>query len=340
MAIGRGRAVEAAGAQFPARRAGGRGRGWYRGDCHVHSVHSHGGELTAEELAAAARAAGLDYVATTEHNNSRGHDAWGPHAGDDLLVILGQEVTTQTGHWLALGVVPGQVVDWRYGVRDDVIRRHLDQMRQAGGLCVAAHPHAPYPGGTLMYPYRWFDAVEVWNGLWASDLPWNANNEAALAEWGRGLAFDVHDGRWRPAVGSSDVHLEGQLGTPHTVVFAEELSTDAILAGIRAGRSWIAESATVELALTATAADRSAEIGERLESRGEPVVVRARVAGVPSGVVSLHTERGAVHREQLPADGSGVVEWGTTADDSGFVRVEVRHPEGDMAAVSNPIIIS
>lgn len=29
-----------------------------------------------------------------------------------------------------------------------------------------------------------FDAVEVWNGLWTS-RPWNAGDQAALAEWGR-----------------------------------------------------------------------------------------------------------------------------------------------------------
>jgi hypothetical protein len=25
--------------------------------------------------------------------------------------------------------------------------------------------------------------VEVWNGRWTSDRPWNADNEAAVAEW-------------------------------------------------------------------------------------------------------------------------------------------------------------
>ncbi|SCG55620.1 PHP domain [Micromonospora halophytica] len=74
MANGHGRAD---GARFPARRAAGRGRGWYRGDCHVHSVYSSGANLTAQQLAAAARVAGLDFVATTEHNNSLGHEAWG-----------------------------------------------------------------------------------------------------------------------------------------------------------------------------------------------------------------------------------------------------------------------
>jgi len=316
-----------------------RGRGWYRGDCHVHSVYSDG-KLTPERLAAGARAAGLDFIATTEHNTADAHAAWRAHARDDLLVILGEEVTTETGHWLALGIQPGQLVDWRYRVWDDMVGRHLDQVHHVGGLCVAAHPHAPYPSGTFMYSYRGFDAVEVWNGLWASDLPWNADNEAALAEWGRGLAADVTDGRWRPALGNSDTHLEAQIGIPHTVVLAEELSTDAVLGGIRAGRCWVAESAAVDLSFEVAAGERTAGIGERLATRGEPATVRAKVGGVPSGAISLHTDRGAVHRTSLPGSGRGSTEWRTGPQESRFVRIEVRHPDGRMAALSNPIVLS
>jgi predicted metal-dependent phosphoesterase TrpH len=167
----------------------------------VHSQRSHGGELTPEQLAVAAREVGLDFIAVTEHNTADTHGAWGSLAGDDLLVVLGQEIVTDTGHWLALGVEPGQVIDWRYDLRDGLIDRALDHVHQAGGLCVAAHPHAPYPSGAFMYPFQGFDAVEVWNGLWSSDLPWNADNEAAVAEWGRGLAAEIHHGRWRPAIG-------------------------------------------------------------------------------------------------------------------------------------------
>ncbi|NYI03648.1 CehA/McbA family metallohydrolase [Allostreptomyces psammosilenae] len=325
---------------FPPTRVAGRGRAWYRGDCHVHSAASHGGELTPRRLAAAARAAGLDFLAATEHNTAETHGAWGRLAGDDLLVVLGQEVTSRTGHWLALGLPPGQVVDWRYGVRDGVVERQLERVHRAGGLCVAAHPHAPYPSGTFMYPYRGFDVVEVWNGRWTSDLPWNADNEAALAEWGRALAADVHRGRWRPAMGNSDTHLEGQIAVPHTVVLAEELSTAAVLAGLRAGRSWIAGSAAVELSFTVAAGGRSAGIGERLVTGDDPAVVRVEVSGVPSGTVSLHTERGRAHQASLPGTGSGTVEWHTSAEESGFVRVEVRHPDGHMAALGNPVVLS
>ncbi|MCX4736352.1 CehA/McbA family metallohydrolase [Streptomyces sp. NBC_01363] len=325
--------------EFPPTRVAGRGRGWYRGDCHVHSVHSDG-SLTPEQLAAGARAAGLDFLATTEHNTSGAHSAWNRHVGDDLLVILGEEVTTRTGHWLALGIGPGQVVDWQYGLRDDRVGRHLDEVHRAGGLCVAAHPHAPYASGTFMYPYQGFDTVEVWNGQWSSDVPWNADNEAALAEWGRGLAADIHQGHRRPAMGNSDTHLADQIGIPHTVVLAEELGTDAILAGIRTGRSWIAESAAVDLSFTVSAGDRSAGIGERLWTGGAPAEVRVDVRGVPSGTVSFHTERGRAHHASLPGSGSGAVEWRIGTAESAFVRVEVRHPDGRMAALSNPVVLT
>jgi predicted metal-dependent phosphoesterase TrpH len=321
-------------------RAVGRGRDWYRGDLHLHSARSHGGQLTPAQLVAGARASGLDFIAVTEHNTTDTHDAFVDLAGQDLLVIGGQEVVTPTGHWLALGIDRGQVVEWRYSMRDGEIGQHLSRVRQAGGLCVAAHPHAPYPGGLLAYPLADFDAVEVWNGLWSSDRPWNADNRAATAEWGRTLAAGALAGKWQPAIGSSDTHLEGQIAVPHTVVLADRLTSSAVLAGIRAGASWIAGSAVVSLSLHVQAGDRSAGIGGRLDTGGEPVVVRVVVGGVPSGTISFHTDRGAVNREPLPADGQSAVEWRTSAAESLFVRVEVHHPGQQMAALTNPVFLA
>ncbi|MCU7725798.1 CehA/McbA family metallohydrolase [Actinoplanes sp. KI2] len=307
---------------------------WYRGDCHVHTQRSHAAELTPPQVASAAREAGLDFIAITEHNAADTYDAW----GSDVLVIPGQEVVTSTGHWVAVGLAPGQVVDWRYGVRDGLIERAVESVRRVGGLCIAAHPHAPYPSGVLMYPFRHFDVVEVWNGAWRSDVPWQADNEAALAEWGRGLAADLRAGAWRPAIGNSDVHLEGQIGTPQTVVRAAGLEVSALLAGLRAGHSWIAASASVDLSFTVRAGDQVAGIGERL--RAAAAGARVDVSGVPDGVVGFHTERGRAHVARLPGDGAGTVEWSTTAAESGFIRIEVRHPSGGMAALTNPIILT
>jgi hypothetical protein len=307
---------------------------WFRGDCHVHTARSNGATLAAEEVVHAARRSGLDFIATTEHNTVDGHVDWAPCAGE-LVVIPGQEVTTRTGHWLALGLEPGQLIDWHYGVRDGRLEVELDRVRAAPGLCVAAHPHAPYVGGQLGYPFELFDAVEVWNGSWTSDVPWQADNETALAEWGRGLASGVAAGRWLPAVGNSDAHLPGQLGTPQTVVLADELTPTAVLAGLRAGRSWIAASRDVELSLTASAGARVAGIGGVL--RAEQVVVAVSVRRVASGRVSFHTEQGRVHSATLPPSGTGEVTWEARASDAGFVRVEVRDRGGAMAALTNPV---
>lgn len=302
----------------------------------MHSIHS-GWALTPARIVADARAMGLDFLAATEHRDAGGYEDW---AQQDLLVIPGREATTDTGHWLALGIPPGHVVDWRYGVRDGTIDRYVAEVHRLGGLCVAAHPHAPYPSGQFMYPYASIDVVEVWNGAWTSDRPWQADNEAALAEWGRALGADVHSGRWRPAMGNSDTHYEGQLGIPHTVVLSESLTASAILAGIQAGRSWIAASPDVSLSLTASAGGQSAGIGERLVVPPDaPVHVRIEMGGVPFGTVSLHTERGQVHRESLTCDGVGAVEWSTTPAEAGFVRVEVRQDGGAMAALSNPVLL-
>ncbi|MFJ5228993.1 CehA/McbA family metallohydrolase [Kitasatospora sp. NPDC088391] len=316
---------------------------WYRGDLHAHTARSSGGELTPEQLVAEARAAGLDFLAVTEHNLPFEAASWRDTGG--LLIVPGQEVVTRAGHWLVLGAAADRVGP----VGPESFDRALREARAAGGLCVAAHPHAPYAGGELMFPLEAFDAVEVWNGPWGAALPWSADNGAALAEWSRrlGAAVRTGAGRWQPAVGSSDAHLAGQLGTPQTVVRAAGPSPAEILAAVRAGRSWIAESAAVELEFTATAAGRTALVGDRLATGGHPVDLAVRVFGVSgvsgvSGVadplVRFHTVRGRAHAAPAPA--GGTVRWTTDARESAFVRVEVRRPDGRPAALTNPILLA
>ncbi|MFG2820030.1 CehA/McbA family metallohydrolase [Kitasatospora sp. NPDC048365] len=337
---------------YPAERARGRGRAWYRGDCHLHTVHSDGRRLP-EEVAAAARAAGLDFIVSTDHNTPSSHGAWGPLAGPDLLVVLGEEVTTRNGHWLALGLEPGTFVDWRYRSRDAAFPRLARQVRSRGGLVVPAHPFCPYVACLWKFGYEDADAVEVWNG------PWTYDDESAVDGWDAGLAEDLRQGRrWLPAIGNSDAHSVPQVvGSPHTVVLAEDLTRADVLAGIRAGRSWIAESSTVQLEFTATGHGRQAGIGETLNVPGQaPVDVRLTVSGVPNGTVRLITDEGQLHQESLPAGGTGTVVWRTTASLAAYVRAEVRHPKADgtpgrgnsmgpdlpwgpMAALTNPVFL-
>ena len=325
---------------FAPESAAGRGRAWYRGDMHLHTVYSDGRRLPAE-LAAGARQAGLDYIVSTEHNTTSAHGIWGLHAGTDLLIINGEEITTRNGHYLALGLARDQWVDWRYRSVDDSFSAFSHEIHAAGALAVAAHPYAPCVACSWKFGYDDVDAIEVWNG------PWTADDEAVLATWDNLLVANAGTRRWTPAVGDSDAHSEPQvIGLPQNVVLASRLDRGAILAGVKRGNLWVAESRAVDLSFTASGSGRTAGIGERLEvADAESVTIALTVTGAPGAMVRLATDEGPVLEVTLPAAATGTVTWTTTPRISRFVRAEVRHaPDsplapGPMIAFTNPIFL-
>ncbi|MFF4230993.1 CehA/McbA family metallohydrolase [Streptomyces sp. NPDC001820] len=327
---------------YPPERAKGRGRAWYRGDCHLHSWYSDG-KRTPAEIAALARGAGLDFINSSEHNTHAAHRAWEGQWGDDLLVLTGEEVTTRNGHVVALGTDPGTFIDWRYRARDNRFGHFAREIRRSGGLVVPAHPHATCIGCNWKFGFGEADAVEVWNGAYTPD------DEVSLQSWDNTLVAAVRSGkRWTPAMGNSDAHRHPDpVGTPQTVVLADELSREAILDGIRAGRSYVAESSAVSLSFAAAGGrGRHAGIGERLRvDADDPVTVRLEVSGAPNCSARIVTDQGVLHTAALPASGTGTVEWGTTASYAAYVRAEVRHAPvvpglpGPLAAFTNPVFL-
>ncbi|NNC12018.1 CehA/McbA family metallohydrolase [Planctomonas sp. JC2975] len=335
---------------YPATSAKGRGRAWYRGDCHLHTVYSDG-RNTPDNVAAGARARGLDFMVSTDHNTTASHGVWGPLAGDDLLIITGEEVTTRNGHWLAIGTMPGDFIDWRYRARDNVFPAFQRRVGADGGLNVSAHMYCPWIGAEWKFGWDGLDGTEVWTG------PWGWDDDAAVSTWANLLAQAARTGKkWLPAFGNSDAHNPTDvIGLPHNVVLADDLSRQAILAGLKAGRSWIAESADVQLAFSATSAKgRTAGIGDILQADdSEDVTVTVEASGVPNGTVRLFTDEGQMLQTRLPASGEGTVTWVTRPEIAAFVRAEVRHPMADgsaggtsmgpslsfgpMAALTNPI---
>ncbi|MFE2166271.1 CehA/McbA family metallohydrolase [Streptomyces sp. NPDC059447] len=322
-------------AVHPPERIAGRGRAWYRGDCHVHSVHSDG-RRTPAEIIGLARAAGLDFLGTSEHNTHSSHTAWGGAAEQGLLVLTGEEITTRTGHVLAVGTDPGTFVDWRYRSRDGRFERFARAVRQAGGLVVPAHPHATCIGCAWKFGFGEADAVEVWNGAWTPD------DEVSLASWDATLR-GARGERWLPALAHSDYHRDSdRIGGPQTVVLADDLSRTAILAGLRAGRAYAAESSAVSVEFTAvTARGAHAGIGERLRPTdpAAEVLVRLSVTGAEGCDLRLVTDQGLA----FTAPGATSLEWRTTPARAAYVRAEVRHPAqapplpGPPAAFTNPI---
>ena len=195
------------------------GRRWLAGDLHAHTVHSDGA-LSVPELVALAVRRGLDYLAVTDHNTVS-HHAELPAAAKRYGIILlpGQEVTTDGGHAGALGDIGW--IDFR-----DEPDEWLDATERGGGLLSINHPIA----GPVSWTHRMRrhpPLVELWHWSWL-DLRWTT----PIAWW---LA-------WDPAtvpVGGSDWHREGSdapLGQPTTWVECGGDEPASVLDGLRAGR--------------------------------------------------------------------------------------------------------
>ncbi|ORW32543.1 hypothetical protein AWB91_11415 [Mycobacterium paraense] len=306
--------------------------GWYRGDLHLHTVHSDG-QRHPGELVAAAHESGLDFIVSTDHNTNSANRVWPACRTGGLLVIPGEEVTTRHGHWLAVGLPPGGWVDWRYAPRDGVFPRFAGEVRDAGGLVIAAHPAAPVPGSLWEFGFEHVDGLEVWNGRW------NLDDEVSLRMWQRLLC----EGRRVVAVGGSDSHARRQpVGSPQTVVYARELSTAALIDGLRRGRSYIARSRGATVEFTASCAGRGAGLGETLRVAPEtPVTVTAMITGAPGTTAALVTAEGCVGRAAVRGPARTMLRWEVDAAAARFARLEIREtprrPLGSMVALTNPV---
>ncbi len=188
----------------------------YPGAFHVHSVHSDGSG-TIPEIAAAARQAGLRWVVISDHDTLAGLEAGEAGWYDDVLVVIGYEITPEHNHYLVLGleeVLPASLPPAEF----------IAAVRARGGWGFVLHPDErlgayfkpalPWDDWTL----RGFDGIEIWNAIseWTEGLternrllryafPMLAScgpTRRTLAWWDSLLAAGEHVS----AVGGLDVH--------------------------------------------------------------------------------------------------------------------------------------
>jgi hypothetical protein len=286
---------------------------WVRGDLHHHTHHSDGAHSVAE-VVKMAEAAGLDFIALTDHNTVTQNEFIPVES--PVLAIPGLEVTTSHGHLNILGA--REPVDFRW-------HSVADFRRPAAGLVMLNHPHCDF------CPWEWdwafdYDLVEVWNGVWT------ARNERALAWWQAQLAA----GRRLPAVGGSDTHSVGlfsviRTGTPTTYVLADDLTVPDILAGLKAGHATMSDmpdGPVIWLEVDGAGPGCSVPAGEhtarvRLERAEE---CELRLFG-PEGLI---TAKPAAEEQEF--------EW--VARPGAFLRAELRfNATGMVRALTNPIYV-
>jgi hypothetical protein len=285
------------------------GRRWYRGDFHVHSSESGDATASLAQIAALARMRGLDFVNLSDHNT----DSHLPLAAaaqamqPDVLLLRGAEITTYAGHGNAVGL--GAYVDHRIGFEGRTIGQVLDDVAARDALFLVNHPSLDLGdaciGCAWNHPATPWDKVaglEIITGKW--DLVERLFVPRALALWDElgGQGFRI------AAVGGSDDHRAGTgtgitdsaIGSPTTLVLADELSEAAILEGIRRGRTIVQlrgpDDPRVELRIGA------AEIGDDVD-------------GVETAELDVSVRGGAGTFVQLWRDGAKLAQAEVTRDD-------------------------
>ena len=305
-------------------RTTGRGAAWYAGALHAHTNHSDGA-LTPAQLADKARAEGLDFLAITDHNNTSHQLA---RTRDDLLVITGEEVTTPGGHFNVWGLGgPRDYIEFRLPAGDPALATTIAAAHTRGALIAINHPAAACFACPWTHPVP--DSVEA---IEISEHP-----AQALAIW------DVllRQGRRITAVGTSDWHRgDAPLGSPSVQVWATDLSTPAILAGLRAGRVVVvSDPARPAPDVTVRTPDRVAKIGDEIAVSGEGLM-RVEVSGDPAyegAHVDLMWNGETVATAAMSGTAAAVFE--RVAMTTGYLRVHVSRSDNSSLAITNPIYV-
>ena len=192
----------------------------YRLDLHVHTDASPDGRSSLSAQVAAAKRAGLDAIAVTDHNCCTPV----PPEQDGILLIPGCEVSTRVGHITGLflrapldltalaaeGLPSGQAA--------------VAEIRRCGGLAVLAHPFQKPDAQPQWYDFA-PDGVETANARAAFHDP--------LAH-SRAAEFALH--RHLTAIGGSDGHSAEEVGNAYTLVDAPALTCDALRSAVAAGQ--------------------------------------------------------------------------------------------------------
>ena len=252
----------------------------FAGVIHIHTRYSDGAG-TFEDVARAANKNRLDYIIVTDHNTLRplrdGKQGW----YGTTLVLVGEEISTRAGHYLALNVT--QEIN-----RDQPTQGVIDDVNRQGGLGFIAHPY--------FKKRRWTDwSVQGFTGMEIYNLVHDAfdENKFRLFLWGimatsrelyMSLLTRPYDplGTWdellrrHPAVvgiGSADAHEVRAFGVkfaPYEILFHivrthvlttdETLSAAAVYDALRRGHCYASIDLVTEAKGFTLMADDGAQV--------------------------------------------------------------------------------
>jgi len=332
---------------------------WLRGDFHTHTAHSDGscgpeGERSPCPTLAtyiAARDAGLDFVAVTDHNTITqlaDIKVLQPLFPAPLL-IPGTEITTFNGHANVIGNT--DFLDFQLGSpRLPTLTKLLDQVDAASAFISINHPSLP--SGEACMGCGWTAKDTDWSRITAIEVINGGSMRTSGPEGAfNGIAFWeklLREGHRITAIAGSDNHdatdttgaRQSPVGKPATVVHAGGLSAQSIIAGVKSGRVFIdaADLADATLDIRAEGAGRTAMMGGELVLSGADAAnVHVTTTNLPAGAaVELATFGLDVVQVQNEPVYRVVFTDGAAR---GWVRANVRDASGKLLLLGNPVYL-
>lgn len=294
-------------------------RRWYKGDFHVHSVQSGDANATFDQIRAYATGRGIDFVNLSDHNTFSQHALMAAlqPSYTDLLMLRGAEITTYTGHGNSVGTTG--YVDHRLGLDGRTVTGILEDVATMGGVFLVNHPVLDLGDACIGCSWGHLD-----------DTPWDKVSGIELITGNFDIGVQVFVPRviamWDQlldagnriaVIGGSDDHRAGTdtgptsstIGSPTTLVLADNLSEPAIVDAIRNGRTVVQlrgpDDPAVEMKIGA------AEIGDTVDDAAN-VTITAHVVGAEAGSI-VQVWRDGVKLAQKPVSGA---DFTTTFDDT------------------------
>jgi len=188
-------------------------------DLHLHTHYSEDATTTLKEVVSHAKKRGLDGVAVTDHDTTRGARKLVKQRPKNFIIIPSVEVSSLHGHVLALNIT--EPITPKLSLTETV-----EEIRQKGGTAVIAHPAVVLKTGLghKISSASNIDAIEVIN---AAAFPFFLSNYLS-----RRLAQRLG----LPETAGSDAHHPQEIGKAYTMVNADS-NLDDIIEAIRKGQT-------------------------------------------------------------------------------------------------------
>ena len=274
---------------------------WYQGDFHAHSIESGDAKPPIPDMIAFAKTRGLDFIELSDHNTTSQLDFYQQYRDGQVLLIPGVEYTTYAGH--ANGIGATKWVDHKIGTDGATILGGVQSIHAQGALFSINHPVLEL--GDLCIGCAWkhdvppeqIDAVEIETGGWRQVGV--LFGQRAVQFWDDLCA----KGRHVAAIGGSDDHSGGKpmsfrdsaIGSPTTVVFAEELSAQGVIDGIKKGRTVVKLQDPTDPMIELDAEGRDAD-----SIAAKRTVLHAKVTGGKGSL--FHFVIGGAPEKDVPID--------------------------------------